>query len=223
MLFLKVLFFFFFTCHFIFFFWEATTGMGVHSYFGFWWGGFFFFRKIVTVISIFFTQLLGCFVLNLMLLRGAKLKPPKSKYLCLQIWCDNTLYAKFSTGGRVQECPQRVGRYFSHCPHWILVHCIQRHLCVQLAKNQLNSPGLQLLWHCRRCASGSLMSGGVWQQPHSRFLAPVGVDQVCSDSLSPNELDVEMKSPCSRFQFHCSFSFEQIKLMTGLKLFLLKL
>lgn len=33
-----------------------------------------FFRKTVTVISIFFTQLLGCFGLNLVLLRGAKLK-----------------------------------------------------------------------------------------------------------------------------------------------------
>lgn len=172
---------------------------------------FFFFRKIVTVISIYFTQLLGCFGFNLMLLRGAKLKPPKSKYLCLQMWCDNTLYAKFSTGGRVQECPQRVRRNFSHCPHWILVVFIQRHLCVQLAKNQLSSPRLQLLWHCRRSASGNLMSGGVWQQPHSRFLAPVGVAR-CVVTLSPNELDVEMKSPCSRFQFHCSFSFEQLSL-----------
>lgn len=168
-----------------FFFWEATIGMNVHSYFGVWWG--FFPRKIVTVISIFFTQLLGCFGLNLVLLTGAKLKPPKPKYLCLQMWCDNTLCAKFSSGGRVQECPQRVRRNFSHCPHWILVGCIQIHLCLQLAKNQLISPRLQLLGHHRRSASGNL-SGGGWQQPDTQFLATTGVDRCVLTVCHPTSL-----------------------------------
>lgn len=112
---------FFFTCHFIFFSQKLQLAWVYIVLLGFGEVCFFFFRKIVTVISIFFTQLLGCFSLNLVLLRGAKLTPSKSKYLCLQMWCNNTLCAKFSTGGRVQERAQRVRRHFSHCPHWILV------------------------------------------------------------------------------------------------------
>lgn len=72
----------------------------------------FFVRKIVTVISIFFTQFLGCFGLNLVLLTGAKLKPSKSKYLCPQMWCDNTLCAKFSTGGESPAVSTRSEKVF---------------------------------------------------------------------------------------------------------------
>lgn len=191
-----------------FFFSEATVGMGVHSYFGFWWG--FFFRKIVTVISIFFTQLLGCFSLNLVLLRGAKLTPSKSKYLCLQMWCDNTLCAKFPTGGRVQECPQGVRRYFSHCSS--LNPCrlhIDTPVC-KLAKNQLSSPQAAAAVTSQKiCLRKSVVFGNNHTPSFWQPWVWTGVFWLC---LSPKKLDVETESSCSRFQFHYSFSFEQLTL-----------
>lgn len=47
----------------------------------------------------------------------------------------------------------------------------------KLAKNQLNSPQAAAAVTSQKIASGNLMSGDVWQQPHTQFLETLGVDR----------------------------------------------
>lgn len=220
MLFLKVLFF----LHAISFFFSeklclAWMYIGILGF-----DEIFFVRKIVTVISIFFTQFLGCFGLNLVLLTGAKLKPSKSKYLCPQMWCDNTLCAKFSTGGESPGVSTRSEKVFQSLSS--LNPC---RLHIDTPVHTISQKSAKLPQAAAAVTSQKIHLRKIWclvvfgNNHTPSFRQPQVWTGVFWLYLSPNKLDVETKSTCSKISVPLLVFVWTIKLMTGLKVFILKL
>lgn len=107
------------------------------------------------VISIFFKQFLECFGLNLVLLTGAKLKPSKSKYI--YVLKGNVIHFVQGFPPHSVDSPRLCHKIekilqslspLNPCRLYIEIH-----LCMQyilLAKNQLGSPEMRLLYCCRK-------------------------------------------------------------------------